>query len=91
MYRAGLESEARQGAILEAANDAIITMDQQLNIREFNPAAERMFGYKRLDILGRNVALLLPPDDRPKQVSALYQYMTTAGGRWPAGRRSCTR
>jgi PAS domain-containing protein len=61
MYRAGLESEARQGAILEAANDAIITMDQQLNIREFNPAAERMFGYKRLDILGRNVALLLPP------------------------------
>jgi PAS domain S-box-containing protein len=87
MYRAGLESEARQGAILEAANDAIITMDQQLNIREFNPAAERMFGYKRLDILGRNVALLLPPDDRPKQVSALYQYMTY--GRGPlAGRQT---
>ena len=55
MYRGRLESEARQGAILEAANDAIITMDQQLNIREFNPAAERMFGYKRIDILGRNV------------------------------------
>ena len=29
MYRAGAESEARQGAILEAAHDAIITMDQQ--------------------------------------------------------------
>ena len=41
MYRAGAESEARQGAILEAANDAIVTMDRQLNIREFNPAAER--------------------------------------------------
>jgi PAS domain S-box-containing protein len=80
MYRAGLESEARQGAILEAANDAIITMDQQLNIREFNPAAERMFGYKRLDILGRNVALLLPPDDRPQQVSALNQYLNNARG-----------
>src|SRR4029077_4062889 len=87
MYRAGRESDARQGAILEAAQDAIITMDQQLNIREFNPAAERMFGYKRLDILGRNVALLLPPDDRPKQVSALYQYMTY--GRGPlAGRQT---
>ena len=47
MYRAGEESEARQGAILEAAHDAIITMDQQLNIREFNPAAEQMFGYAR--------------------------------------------
>ena len=64
MYRAGVESEARQGAILEAAHDAIITMDQQLNIREFNPAAEQMFGYTRLDILGRNVELLLPPADR---------------------------
>ena len=80
MYRAGLESEARQGAILEAANDAIITMDQQLNIREFNPAAERMFGYKRLDILGRNVALLLPADDRPRQVAALNQYLINARG-----------
>jgi PAS domain S-box-containing protein len=80
MYRAGVESEARQGAILEAANDAIITMDQQLNIREFNPAAERMFGYQRLDILGRNVALLLPPDQRPPQVAALNQYLTHASG-----------
>ena len=55
MYRTGAESEARQGAILEAAHDAIITMDQQLNIREFNPAAEQMFGYARIDILGRHV------------------------------------
>ena len=45
MYRAGRESEARQGAILEAAHDAIITMDSNLNIREFNPAAEQMFGH----------------------------------------------
>jgi PAS domain S-box-containing protein len=77
MYRGGKESEARQGAILEAAQDAIITMDQQLNIREFNPAAEQMFGYARLDILGRNVALLLPPADRARQVRALNEYMTT--------------
>ena len=86
MYRAGRESDARQGAILEAAHDAIITMDAQLNIREFNPAAEQMFGYARLDILGRNVDLLLPPADRSQQVSALNEYMTT--GRGPlAGRQ----
>ena len=80
MYRAGKESDARQGAILEAAHDAIITMDSQLNIREFNPAAEQMFGYARLDILGRNVGLLLPPADRAQQVSALNEYRTTGGG-----------
>ena len=80
MYRAGKESDARQGAILEAAHDAIITMDSQLNIREFNPAAEQMFGYARLDILGRNVELLLPPAERAQQARALKEYMTTGSG-----------
>ena len=80
MYRAGRESEARQGAILEAAHDAIVTMDHQLNIREFNPAAERMFGYARLDILGRNVELLLPPADRSPLVRALNEYLAGGGG-----------
>jgi PAS domain S-box-containing protein len=80
MYRAGKESEARQGAILEAAHDAIITMDSQLNIREFNPAAEQMFGYARLDILGRNVELLLPPSERAQQLRALNELMTAGSG-----------
>jgi PAS domain S-box-containing protein len=80
MYRAGKESDARQGAILEAAQDAIITMDSQLNIREFNPAAEQMFGYARLDILGRNVELLLPPDDRAQQLRELNEYVTSGLG-----------
>jgi PAS domain S-box-containing protein len=85
MYRAGRESEARQGAILEAAHDAIVTMDQQLNIREFNPAAEQMFGYKRLEILGRSVELLLPASDRAPQVRSLAEYMS--GGRGPLASR----
>src|SRR6185436_2363721 len=72
--------EARQGAILEAAHDAIITMDQNLNIREFNPAAEQMFGRRRTDVLGRRVDLLIPQADRPAQIDALVQYMETGGG-----------
>ena len=85
MYRAGVEVEARQGAILEAAHDAIITIDQNLNIREFNPAAEQMFGYSRNDILGRNIALLLPPADRAPQLSAFSRYLTNGDG--PLARR----
>ena len=80
MYKAGQESDARQGAILEAAHDAIITMDQLLNIREFNPAAERMFGHARLDILGRDVQLLLPRSNRAEHVRDLKEYLTTGGG-----------
>ncbi len=80
MYRAGVESEARQGAILEAAQDAIITMDGQLTIREFNPAAEQMFGYARLDILGRNVEMLMPQQQRTAYISAMREYLTTGSG-----------
>jgi PAS domain S-box-containing protein len=80
VYRAGIESEARQGAILEAAHDAIITMDQGLNIREFNPAAEQMFGYSRSHVLGRRVDLLVPPEDRQAQFTALLRYKATGEG-----------
>ncbi len=90
LYRAGAEIEARQGAILEAAHDAIITMDSQLNIREFNPAAERMFGHARLDILGRSVGLLLPAADRARYVAELAEYFTHGTGRL-AGRHIETR
>jgi PAS domain S-box-containing protein len=80
LYRAGAESEARQGAILEAAHDAIVTMDARLNIREFNPAAERMFGYARLDVLGRNVELLLPPANRAHHLIELTEYFAHSSG-----------
>jgi len=90
MYRAGVESEAQQGAILEAAHDAIITMDTRLNIREFNPAAEQMFGYARLDILGRNVELLLPPADRPQYLTAMNQYLAHGTGPLSAPRVELT-
>jgi PAS domain S-box-containing protein len=90
MYRAGAESEAQQGAILEAAHDAIITMDTRLNIREFNPAAEQMFGYARLDILGRSVELLLPPADRSQYLSALNQYLAHGTGPLSAPRLELT-
>jgi PAS domain S-box-containing protein len=86
MYRTGVESEAKQGAILEAAHDAIITMDSHLAIREFNPAAEQMFGYRRTDMLGRHVEILLHADSRTPALAALGQYLAT--GRGPlAGRQ----
>ena len=81
VYRAGVETEARQGAILEAAHDAIITIDQRLNIREFNPAAEHMFGRARLDVLGRSVDLLLPASERTEVLSAFATYLQSGAGR----------
>jgi PAS domain S-box-containing protein len=46
-------SEARNCAMLDAAFDAVVTVDAQGQIVGFNPAAERMFDYRREDVLGK--------------------------------------
>jgi diguanylate cyclase (GGDEF)-like protein/PAS domain S-box-containing protein len=56
------KSEARKGAILEGALDCVITMDGEGRVVEFNPAAEKTFGYAREQAMGRLVDdLIVPP------------------------------
>lgn len=47
------DSETRKGAIVAAALDCIISVDHMGCIVEFNPAAERTFGYRREEVVGR--------------------------------------
>jgi PAS domain S-box-containing protein len=54
-------SEDRLRATVEAALDCIITMDSGGRIREFNPAAEACFGYRRDAVLGRPLVDLIVP------------------------------
>ncbi|PWC56504.1 diguanylate cyclase [Azospirillum sp. TSO22-1] len=54
------QSEQRLQGIITLAQDAIVSVDQQMRIILFNPAAERMFGYAADEILGRPLAALLP-------------------------------
>lgn len=85
LYRAVVDSEKRQGAVLEAAKDAIISADPDLKIREFNPAAERMFGWARMAILGKRIDMLMPYSQREQQVKALRAFMATGSGPLAAG------
>ena len=50
-------SEARNAAILSSALDCIVTIDEQGCITEFNPAAERTFGYRRDEVIGKRLAI----------------------------------
>jgi len=75
------ESEARKKAILGAALEAIVTMDEKGRIAGFNPAAEKIFGYARADVLGKPVAdLLIPLALREAHRSGLERYLATGLG-----------
>lgn len=57
-----LESEERTRAILRTANDAFIGMDHEGRIVEWNERAESLFGWTRLEAIGRTVEDLVVPD-----------------------------
>ena len=56
------EVARRYVAIFESADDAIFSKSIDGTVTGWNPAAERLFGYRAAEIIGRNVALLIPPD-----------------------------
>ncbi|MBP2292375.1 PAS domain-containing hybrid sensor histidine kinase/response regulator [Azospirillum rugosum] len=71
-------SEAKNRAILEAAVDGIITIDDHGRIESFNRAAERIFGYSAAEVLGRNVSMLMPAPYRQAHDGYLDNYLKTS-------------
>ena len=68
-------------AILESALDCIITMGADGRVREFNPAAERVFGYSRDHAVGRELAeLIVPPLLRDRHREGLARFLKTGEG-----------
>ena len=69
------ESDERKRAILDAALDCVITVDENGAVLEFNPAAERTFGYRAAEAIGADMAeLIVPPslrDAPPRRLRAL--------------------
>jgi PAS domain S-box-containing protein len=75
-------SEARKAAILDSALDCIVTIDHQGCITEFNVAAERTFGYRRDELIGKELAgVIIPPSLREDHRRGLARYLATGEGR----------
>ena len=71
-------SEARNASILSSALDCIVTIDHEGCITEFNPAAERTFGYRRHEVVGRHLAdVVIPPSLREKHRKGFARYLAT--------------
>ena len=71
------ESEARTWAILDAAVDAIITIDFRGTVESMNRSAERLFGYSSAEVIGENVKMLMPAPYQDEHDAYLRNYMTT--------------
>jgi PAS domain S-box-containing protein len=75
-------SEARKAAILEAAMDCVISIDSAGTIIDFNPAAEKTFGFRREEVLGRELAeTIIPPALREGHRQGFARFLETGESR----------
>ncbi|MBV9147228.1 MAG: PAS domain S-box protein [Acidobacteria bacterium] len=76
------ETQAHNAAILRSSIDCIISMDEHGRITEFNPAAEKLFGHKRDNILGKMIAeTIVPASLRAAHSQGLQRYLLTGESR----------
>jgi PAS domain S-box-containing protein len=74
-------SAARYRAIVESSFDGLIVIDAAGRVVEFNRAAERTFGYRREDAVGRRLADLIVPEHlRAAHTAGLERYVATRVG-----------
>lgn len=80
------EAEARYGAVFESSLDAMVIIDEQGVIQSVNPATERLFDYPRGDLVGRNVSMLMLPEEGEAHPGYLRRYLETGErhviGKW---------
>lgn len=74
-------SQRLNQAILDTCIEGIITIDQIGHIESFNPAAERIFGYKSKEVLGKKVGILMTDDERHKHDDYIRHYLDSGSPR----------
>jgi two-component system, LuxR family, sensor kinase FixL len=75
--RSSLAREAHLQSILDTVPDAMIVIDERGVMQSFSAAAERLFGYRAADMLGKNVKLLMPSPYREGHDGYLERYLQT--------------
>ena len=67
----GEEAALRLAAIIESSDDAIVSKDLDGTIRSWNGGAQRIFGYRAEEVIGKPIAILIPPDRHNEETAIL--------------------
>ncbi len=81
------ENEKKMRSVLEGALDCIVMMDDKGHIVEFNPAAERTFGYQRVDVIGKNLASVIIPSASRQSHNEGFRRFSKSGESKMLGKR----
>lgn len=69
--------QQRLETILDNAAEGIITFDAEGRIESFNQAAERLFGYSGIEVAGKDLRLIIPPQTRESRKDYLKHFVRT--------------
>ncbi|WP_054015080.1 PAS domain-containing hybrid sensor histidine kinase/response regulator [Pseudoalteromonas sp. R3] len=72
---------SRLSAVINTVVDGIVTIDKKGVIETFNPAAERIFGYRKDQVIGHNVKMLMPEPYTAEHDYYLNSYLTTGSAK----------
>ena len=70
-------SEEKHRVIVEAAHDAVVSMDEKGAILLANPATRRIFGYDPVEIVGKPMTMLMPEMMRKLHENGFKRYLAT--------------
>lgn len=75
------DSQTRMKALMDTAVDGVVIIDAKGHIVEFNASAERIFGWRRAEIVGKNVTELMDYSIRASHDGFLANYLRTGEGK----------
>ncbi len=69
-----MENAALLKAIIDNAIDGIITTDDSGTIESINPSGCKLFDYKADEVIGKNIAMLMPPPSHERHDKLLHNF-----------------
>jgi two-component system, chemotaxis family, CheB/CheR fusion protein len=66
-------AQATLAAIVESSEDAIVSKDLYGRIMTWNVGAERLFGYRQEEVIGKSITLIIPPDRTGEEAAILQR------------------